>query len=206
MELDTKLIQNYESHSTDSTMHILSTFSHTFHHMEYHTLEQLEYGKPNLYKMAIVAIHLVYAIFCAISLLFSSNEEQELCPASNAWLCILLTLKLELDIVVDNIFTRFKLADYTIYTLPIKKTHIYQNCMVAISIGSYVWLFYELFGVSCVDGLRGNLIYDVLIVSVVNGFINCIVIVAIAAIALQKICSHYNNCAPVDSDKIVENC
>ena len=113
-----------------------------------------------------VAVWYIYMIksLCDISY----RDQKDLCPGSNAWLYLLFTISLFL-----NIYGMLNMC----FDASSKKAHLVGNAILLLA--STGWGCAELFGVSCIDELYDTLLYVMLAVTVLINLANTAVTIVI---------------------------
>lgn len=106
-----------------------------------------------------VALWYIYMIksLCDISY----RDQKDLCPGSNAWLYLLFTISLFL-----NIYGMLNMC----FDASSKKAHLVGNAIILLATTG--WGCAELFGVSCIDKLYNTLLYLMLAVTVLLNLAN----------------------------------
>jgi len=121
----------------------------------------------------------MYIIFSIIALVNTSHKEiQDICPFSNIWIYLLLTLILNGGFFGTNIKAVDLKED--------KKSGCCSSiCTLLLQIGFLCWGAWEIWGVSCVDNIRPNIIYTMAEINVIA----TIVITGIIIVAGCLICA-----------------
>ena len=128
--------------------------------------------------ISLVTASITYLVFAIIGLVNTSHKEiQDICPNSNIWIYLLVILILNGGFFGNNIKAigeRKKSGACGII------------CNLLLQMGFLCWGAYEIWGVSCVDEIRPDLVYTMAEINVIA----TIVIIGITIVAVCLICAH----------------
>ncbi len=124
--------------------------------------------------VGLLASSIAYVVFSAIGLRDTSYKElREMCPDTNLWIYLLITLILGSGTHLQT--AKLSLEDDI--------NVIGLICGIIAQLGFVGWGAYELWGVDCVDEIKSNLIYTMVYINII---VSIVIIGVICMLALIK--------------------
>lgn len=111
--------------------------------------------------MGILASGILYFVYSIIALTDTSYKElRDICPDSNLWIYLLLTLISSPGL--GSLSARNTLSTSSDVCLLI--------CLIIFQLGFICWGAYELWGVDCVNDIKSNIIYTMVCINISFSF------------------------------------